>query len=283
MQKQGGGKQQGGSKATPSQRGGGNDPSCGCDMQAGWPPASEFPRGGLQGGGWNFNEFNLALTKNGKTRHLRGKWNGNSNVSMITNTNSNVNMNTNTNSNVNMNTNTNSNVNMNTNNTNTNMNMNRNNNNNNKKKTRKTSAPNGYSNLAYKGKKYLKKANSGEVFEISNNGQPGKSMGYYVSPKSGKPYLTQMPPPLETESLEQPVNRLSQPITPPPKTKKTNNFNNEMPPNPEDNAGGSENIEMDAPEGEEKKMKSLSMNGGRRRRHRHTKRRHHKKKGTKRR
>lgn len=58
--------------------GGGNNPSCGCDMQAGWPSASVFPRGGLQGGGnWNFNEFNLALTKNGKTRHLRGKWNAN--------------------------------------------------------------------------------------------------------------------------------------------------------------------------------------------------------------
>ncbi len=60
------------------QAGGGNNPSCGCDMQAGWPSTSELPRGGIQGGGnWNFNEFNLALTKNGRTRHLRGKWNKN--------------------------------------------------------------------------------------------------------------------------------------------------------------------------------------------------------------
>jgi hypothetical protein len=62
------------------QGGGGNDPTCGCDTQAGWPSAAELPRGGIQGGGtMNFNEFNLALTKNGKTRHLRGTWNKNNN------------------------------------------------------------------------------------------------------------------------------------------------------------------------------------------------------------
>ena len=33
-------------------KGGGNNPSCGCDMQAGWPSASVLPRGGptMQGG-----------------------------------------------------------------------------------------------------------------------------------------------------------------------------------------------------------------------------------------
>lgn len=89
MQRQGGGScpcSGGLLKGGSNHRGGGNDPTCGCDMQAGWP--SNLPRGGIQGGGskvttdqrggnWNFNEFNLALTKNGKTRHLRGKWNKN--------------------------------------------------------------------------------------------------------------------------------------------------------------------------------------------------------------
>lgn len=44
-----GGLLKGGSK----QRGGGNNPSCGCDMQAGWPSASVLPRGGttMQSGG----------------------------------------------------------------------------------------------------------------------------------------------------------------------------------------------------------------------------------------
>lgn len=68
-------------------KGGGNNPSCGCDMQAGWPSASVLPRGGtsMQGGKWNFNEFNLALTKNGRTRHLRGRWNNNRNSNRRTN------------------------------------------------------------------------------------------------------------------------------------------------------------------------------------------------------
>jgi hypothetical protein len=258
MQRMGGGKQ----------RGGGNDPTCGCDMQAGWPPASELPRGGLQGGGslatpshrggnWNFNEFNLALTKNGKTRHLKGKWNNN---------NSNQNMNMNINNNMNMNT----------------MNNGNNKNRNKTNKKRVSSAPNGYSNLAYKGKKYYKKTNSGEVFEITKNGTLGKSMGFYVTPKSGKPYLTQMPPPLENETLEQPINRLSQPITPVSKTESNNNsMRTQLPPEIE-NSDTSVDYESEAPEGEqESTMRSLSQNGGKRKRRTH--KRKHSKRMTKRR
>lgn len=63
MQRQGGGKQ----------RGGGNDPTCGCDMQAGWPPASTFPRGGLQGGAIKNAKFSFSLTNNeGKVHNYKG-------------------------------------------------------------------------------------------------------------------------------------------------------------------------------------------------------------------
>lgn len=34
-----------------NQGGGSYNPSCGCDLQANWPPASVLPRGGIQGGG----------------------------------------------------------------------------------------------------------------------------------------------------------------------------------------------------------------------------------------
>ena len=111
----------------------------------------------------------------------------------------------------------------------------------------------------------MKKVNSGEVFEINNNGAPGKSLGFYVTPRTGKPYVTQMPPPLETETLEVPENKLSQPITPAPKTSKNNNMlRTQLPPSLEDNESGdaSEDIESEAPEGENKSIKSLSQNGG---------------------
>ena len=63
MQRQGGGRQ----------RGGGNDPTCGCDMQAGWPPASTFPRGGLQGGGIQEANFSFSLKNNeGKVHNYKG-------------------------------------------------------------------------------------------------------------------------------------------------------------------------------------------------------------------
>jgi hypothetical protein len=258
MQKQGGG-----SKATPSQRGGkqrggGNDPSCGCDMQAGWPPASEFPRGGLQGGGLNFNEFNLALTKNGKTRHLKGQWN----TEMNENENMNENMNENQFMNENMNENMNETMNMGT--TNQNKSVKTNNKKRNKtNKKRGSSAPNGYSNLAYKGEKYLKNNTSGEVFQITEKGTIGNSMGYYVTPKSGKPYMTQMPPPLETETLEQQMNRLSQPITPMPKSQ-GNIMRTQLPPE----LDMSDDYETEPPEGETvSNRKSLSQKGGKRRKY----------------
>jgi hypothetical protein len=242
MQKMGGGKY----------RGGGNDPTCGCDMQAGWPSASTFPRGGLQGGGnWNFNEFNLALTKNGKTRHLKGKWNNMNTVEANADEEENISLNTN---------------------------MKRNKTN----KKRASSAPNGYSNLAFKGKKYYKKTNSGEVFEATTNGTLGKSMGFYVTPKSGKPYLTQMPPRLENEGTEPPEVNLNrtEPVTPPKKTQ--GKAETELPPALENNNAEEEDEENSSPEPETEGMdeenesqKSLSMKGGRR--HRKTRKTKHKK------
>lgn len=178
MQRMGGGKH----------RGGGNDPSCGCDMQAGWPSASELPRGGLQGGGnWNFNEFNLALTKNGKTRHLKGKWNKNNNGMRPSMNTGNSNMRNNTN-----NTNNTNNMKNNSNNTNNTNNMKKMTNNN--KKTRKmntmktnnrpmTTAPPPLENLMYEGRLYQTNRASGDTYEN------GKYVGKYIRPNSGKPYL----------------------------------------------------------------------------------------------
>ena len=237
------------------QQGGGNDPTCGCDMQAGWPSASEFPRGGLQGGAWNFNEFNLAVTKHGKTRHLKGKWNNEMNLANTIET----------------------------------MNLVNNKKNNKRNKTNKkkrTSAPNGYTNLAYKGKKYYKNKGSGEVFEINENGAPGNSIGFYVTPKSGngKPYVTQMPPPFETETLQQyeQENRLSQPITPFTKSQSRNYKTTQLPPEPE-TFNMAENYETEPPEGESISMRrSLAQEGGKRRR-KTSKRKHHKRRSTRRR
>jgi hypothetical protein len=244
MQKMGGGKQ----------RGGGNDPTCGCDMQAGWPSASSFPRGGLQGGGIKEANFSLSWNNNeGKKHSYKGTLKRNNRNNAIPN--NNMPMNNTMNLNVN----------------------NKKTTNKNKKRNIASSAPNGYSNLAYKGTKYYKQTNSGEVFEITNNGTPGKSMGFYVTPKSGKPYLTQMPPPLENEPMETPEVNLTRtnPVTPPKKT--TVKPNTELPPEPENNEPGSmnENEEDDnspdpesegVNEEEETKVRSLSMNGGRRRR-----------------
>ncbi len=60
------------------QRGGGNDPTCGCDMQAGWPPASEFPRGGLQGGSRRL-KLNCRVVKNNNKNNNRASRNNNNN------------------------------------------------------------------------------------------------------------------------------------------------------------------------------------------------------------
>jgi hypothetical protein len=178
--------------------GGGNNPSCGCDMQAGWPPASEFPRGGLQGGGkrggavMNFNEFNLALSKNGRTRHLRGRWNNNNNGNNYTNTMNNGN-NSNRNNNYNSSNMNNNNSNRNNNNNGNNMNTgngkgasrknnnnsnNMNNGNGNGNGTRKASKK-----LMYEGKVYNYDPESGNAY------QNGKYAGKYIRPNNGKPYL----------------------------------------------------------------------------------------------
>jgi hypothetical protein len=243
------------------QQGGGNDPTCGCDMQAGWPSASQFPRGGLQGGGFDFNEFNLALTKNGKTRHLKGKWNTEMNEKMNMNENMNENMNMNMNENM----------------RNKSVKKTSNKKRNKTNKKRGSSAPNGYSNLAYKGEKYLKNNNSGEVFEINENGARGNSIGFYVTPKSGKPYMTQMPPPLETE---QQINRLSQPITPVTKSQSTNyNRTTQLPPEVE-TFNMAENYETEPPEGQtESRRSSLALNGGARM----SRKKYHKRRSTRRR
>jgi hypothetical protein len=64
--------------------GGGNDPSCGCDMQAGWPSASVFPRGGLQGGGISSFNVNL-INESGKHMRFHGeRMNNNSSPSANT-------------------------------------------------------------------------------------------------------------------------------------------------------------------------------------------------------
>jgi hypothetical protein len=223
--------------------GGGNDPSCGCDMQAGWPPASELPRGGLQGGGnWNFNEFNLALTKNGKTKHLRGKWNTNGMRSPSMNTN-NSNMNINMNNNKKNN---NGNKTIKTNNKNKNKNnknkTNKNNNNNKKNNNRSvTSAPPQLENLMYEGKLYQTNRSSGDTFEN------GKYVGKYVRPNSGRPYL-------DTNMQQSaPMTPNYAPTTP-----------NYAPPNAEENSneGSSEEYDTEGMNNSPKTPKTLTMNGG---------------------
>jgi hypothetical protein len=238
--------------------GGGNDPSCGCDMQAGWPPASEFPRGGIQGGGnWNFNEFNLALTKNGKTKHLRGKWNTNGMMSPSMNTsNSNMNNKKNTNNGKKNNRKTlKSNTNRKTNNKKTNKT------NKNKNKNRRiTSPPPQLENLMYEGKLYQTNRSSGDTFEN------GEYVGKYIRPNSGRPYLDR--------NMEQsaPMTPNSGPITP-PSTPLTPNYAppnsapqtlNGEPPSMEENSNeeGSEEYDTEEMNTNTKTSKTLSMNGG---------------------
>ncbi len=122
-------------------------------MQAGWPSASEFPRGGLQGGGsWNFNEFNLALTKNGRTRHLRGRWNNGNTMNNNNNNNNNNNGNGNTKRK-------------------------------HKTKRRTTSAAPALKKLAFKGEMYETNTKTGATYKNGNY------VGTYVRPASGKPYI----------------------------------------------------------------------------------------------
>lgn len=203
------------------QGGGGNDPSCGCDMQAGWPPASQFPRGGVQGGG-AINSFNLALTNNeGKVTHYKGKRNNGmasapTTVAGLLNLNTNANGNRNNNSNMNLNTNANgngnNNMNLNNNNTNMNMNLNTNaNSNNNINMNLNNNANNNNTNanatinamlsesnaevappkssmekIVFKGKKYYKQKNTGNAYTRNKNGKQGPYVGRFVENTNGK-------------------------------------------------------------------------------------------------
>lgn len=226
--------------------GGGNDPSCGCDMQAGWPSASELPRGGVQGGGnWNFNEFNLALTKNGKTRHLKGKWNTNNGMNVSQNTmNSNLKLNTPKNNNMNKN-NTKNNK-KNNNNTKNNKKNNKNNNNKRNNTTRPTtSAPPDLEKLMFEGKVYETDRKTGNTYEN------GEYVGKYIRPNSGKPYLDRATPRTPNYKPETP---------------------NYAPPDAEEdsNEGSSEEYDTEENNTNVKTPKSLSMNGGRRTRRRRT-------------
>jgi hypothetical protein len=188
-------------------------------MQAGWPSASVFPRGGLQGGGGlnNINSFNLALVnKTGKTTHFRGRRNQNLNSNNAMNTNSNMNnnsMNSNNLNNNNMNSNTmNNNMNSSTmnnnNNNNNNTNMNNNNSNNNNTNTFKTNKSNmtkkamAAKKIVYKGKRYYSNS-KGDVFTRSNNGEMGPYVGKLVRSNNGTSVLNtsipqESPPDLET-------------------------------------------------------------------------------------
>ena len=125
----------------------------------------------------------------------------------------------------------------------------------------------------------MKNNTSGEVFEINENGARGNSIGFYVTPKSGKPYMTQymtqMPPPLKTE---QQMNRLSQPITPVTKSQSIN-YRTQLPPEPEI-FNMAENYETEPPEGQtESRRSSLALNGG----GRMTRKKYHKRRSTRRR
>jgi hypothetical protein len=181
------------------QGGGGNDPSCGCDLQAGWPSPSELPRGGLQGGGAvnNINSFNLALVnKTGKKTRFRGYRNqnmtnnNNSNVSMMSNNNNNntnVSMMSN-NSNVSMNSmmTNNSDVSMNTNNS---MNLENN----------MSSAE--MKKVVLNGKRYFTTAN-GNTYTRSAKGKKGNYVGKIVRSNNGSQKINSSLP----ESLGLPPN-----------------------------------------------------------------------------
>ncbi len=255
--------------------GGGNDPSCGCDMQAGWPPASTFPRGGLQGGGnWNFNEFNLALTKNGKTRHLKGKWNNGMNSVYSNNSNRNSNNSNKNNNTINMNSlNSNGNINNKNGNTNNNNNNKKNNKKNNKTKKNNKKTPSSakkLKNIMYQGKVYQTNNETGDTF------QNGKYVGKYIRPNNGAPYLEMTPetpeygpktPPYTPETPEY------GPQTPPlPEEANNNNNNNTNNKNNNNNNKNNKNNNntntgnYDEEPPKEKEGARLSQEGGRRRR-----------------
>lgn len=133
------------------QNGGGNDPTCGCDLQAGWPSASALPRGGLQGGG--ISRFNLNVeNESGKHMHFRGER-----------------------------------VNKNNNNTNTNNNKPKTRKNNTQKTPKTvTSAPTpkGMKKIVHKGKLYFLSPEM-NVFERSTTGTQGKRVGKLVRGSKG--------------------------------------------------------------------------------------------------
>jgi len=175
------------------QGGGGNDPSCGCDLQAGWPSAAELPRGGLQGGGGanNVNRFNLALVnKTGKTTHFRGYRNQN----MENNNNNNNNSMNSMNSNTSMNS-MNSNTSMNSMNSNNSMSIN------NSMNLENNMSSAEMKKVVLNGKRYFTTAN-GNTYTRSAKGKKGNYVGKIVRSNNGSQKINSSLP----ESLGLPPN-----------------------------------------------------------------------------
>lgn len=239
MQRMGGGKQ----------TGGGNDPTCGCDMQAGWPSASALPRGGLQGGGTlnNINGFRLNLMKkNGKVVHFNGKRKGNNN----TNNNNNTKKNKNTNSRpstVNIRNNTmieNENENENVSETKTEI------------VTSAPSSKSGLKKIVHKGKLYFL-SNTKNVYERSNTGTKGKMVGKLVRTSKGTTIKRSTNTNRNTNrNTKRNTNRNMNESTPPAPNSENNSENENM----------SEEYDLEAMPGTNTNVpQTLSQDGGKRR------------------
>lgn len=173
--------------------GGGNDPSCGCDMQAGWPSASTFPRGGLQGGR-RINSFSLELTgNNGKIEVFKGKRENRQTMRKTTKTNKKTNRNTNRNTNT-LAVNENTQESMETVST--------------APSSMKTTTNTGMKKIVHKGKVYFLNRNTMEVYEQGNADNAGKKVGKLVRGRNGTTIKTNTqnsvasPPEMESEETE---------------------------------------------------------------------------------
>lgn len=234
--------------------GGGNNPSCGCDMQAGWPPASQFPRGGLQGGGLNNMKsanFQFSLTnKSGKQHKYKGRINANNSMNMM-----NVSANT-------------SNANLNSRGSKKNKTQKKNTN------RRATSAPPGMRKIAYQGTPYMEEIATGKTYSLTSNGNKGTFVGTYVRPNSGEPYL-ESPPGAEAMENNNNNNNMNG------NNNNNNNMNinnnnnnmninnnnnNNMNINNNNNNNNNMQNDYDDENPPEEKNKRLSMEGGKRRR-----------------
>lgn len=202
------------------QGGGGNDPSCGCDMRAGWPPAFLQPQ---QGG--KITSFHLNLKQNnGPNLSYNGRLRGsrpntalpkeeeeeeedivenvigeepmsmamaaeamaNENLNVMNTNPMNMNNNNNMNMNNNMN-NSNQNNNQNNNNQNNN-NQNNNNNNNNNNGRRKT-----LKKVRFENKNYFEDPKTGEAFVRTKNGKKGEYRGRFLEVNGKRVLNTSIP------------------------------------------------------------------------------------------